>query len=308
MDHRLFCLELIKSSLSSDQKLDFVQLGGYRVLRRWMKLAEEDENVDELQYMLSVCEKLPFDEKAVRQAEIGKAIKKLTKFQPSSGQSASDLHAFASKVMGLWTEELQKAADIAAAAEAAAKATAAAAATVTAAEKKAVASITPTAVIEAKPPSDLSQQATFEPSLAPEAASTAATPKSTKLLDIIRKSEPIALNATSLSSSFVTVGALTSPALKPLPSTGTKGGEKRERRQLDMEASAKKLLAVRSQQQVQQQEVADSEDATAMDVVASVTTAIVSRRTKCLYMSSLTLFTYIAAARQRWHEEQSSAT
>ena len=111
MDHRALCLEIILNHFGSNQLHEFVQNGGYRILRRWLKNAEERDLVDEMSSILKICSILPFDTNAVKQSEIGKMIKKLQKFQLSKESTihAVDINHFHKQVnqlMDQWKEQI----------------------------------------------------------------------------------------------------------------------------------------------------------------------------------------------------------
>lgn len=103
----------------------FVKYSGYRLLRRWLKAAEEEGRLEEIRLIVSVCRTLPFEANAVRDSEIGKAIKKLLKYRPpastsnnyhnGNGNASVDsqlgmLIDEVKKLMKYWTDEINKAA------------------------------------------------------------------------------------------------------------------------------------------------------------------------------------------------------
>jgi hypothetical protein len=96
--------------------IEFVANGGLRILKRWIKTAEIDGNVEELRVLVKLCEKLPFDSHAVKVTEIGKTIKKLLKFTASdaaaggSDGSTSLLHGEVRDLMTHWMKQANLAA------------------------------------------------------------------------------------------------------------------------------------------------------------------------------------------------------
>lgn len=259
MDHRLFCLELLRSYITKEQALHFVENGGFRILRRWMKSAEDSDNLDELRFILTVCEKLPFVESAVRQAEIGKSIKRISKHVSSTGRNIHELHATANRVMELWKQQMRvtqgptdapsKAVNLntkVATSKVDESANSNKSATTLVAEGSKLAKT----ANEAKETSNEHTITKVAPNVAQPAAAAASAPKSTRLIDLIRRSEPIAASAASSVSPFSTLlstssAPVTASSVPLVAATAKSMGEKRERRSLDMEASAKKLLESR---------------------------------------------------------------
>lgn len=90
----------------------FVALSGFKILRRWLKVAEEEDCIEELRTIVAVCSLLPFDSQAVKDAEIGKAIKKLLKLRGNSSD-ASQLHEDVKSLMKLWTDQVTAMAKVA---------------------------------------------------------------------------------------------------------------------------------------------------------------------------------------------------
>lgn len=110
MDHRVLCIELIRNLLEPPQQKEFVLFGGYRLLKRWLKSAEEEDHVEELKALVHICYKLPFDSNAAKHSEIGKAIKKLQKYQSKSGSDVTILYSDVQKLMDHWKEMVHQAA------------------------------------------------------------------------------------------------------------------------------------------------------------------------------------------------------
>ena len=78
LDHRALLVEVLSQHTSESCEKLFVLHGGLRLLKIWIKIAEEENNLHELIQLVRLCRKLPFDEKAVKETGgIGKSIKKL---------------------------------------------------------------------------------------------------------------------------------------------------------------------------------------------------------------------------------------
>jgi hypothetical protein len=95
--------------------LEFVANGGLRMLKRWIKSAELEGNIEELRILVKLCKKLPFDTHAIKVTEIGKTIKKLLKF--NSGDPAADslthmLHDEVKELMSHWMNLASSAAPV----------------------------------------------------------------------------------------------------------------------------------------------------------------------------------------------------
>lgn len=307
IDHRLFCLELIKNYLTKEQSLQFVENGGLRILRRWMKIAEDADNVDELSFLLGVCEKLPFVESAVRHAEIGKSIKRLSKHVSNSGRNTNELHSVANRIMELWKKQILAAQEVVKTEtpKPFVKET-----HVSSAPKEKEKKSLVDAIKAAQAPSmednksaaeaKTSESSSFPSSGGVASKSTPTTPvaKSTRLIDLIRRSEPITPSATVTPSPFNAFASENnSGATTPLVAASKPSGEKRERRSLDMEASAKKLLESRQQQQRSGADsYAATDDSTAMDVVASISEVVSCVRSRGCCNKVMRLFGFFLLA------------
>ncbi len=88
----------------------FLDLGGYRLLKRWIKIAEDEDSLDELKIILAICKKLPFDGFVVKETEIGKSIKKLLKFRSSnaSDKQVASLYSDVKAIMDSWTKAIEE--------------------------------------------------------------------------------------------------------------------------------------------------------------------------------------------------------
>jgi len=81
VDHRALSLHILSTSLSEQCQKQFVLEGGYRLLRRWIKLAKDDDCIDELEAIVELLRKLPFHAIAATETEIGKSVKFLKKMK-----------------------------------------------------------------------------------------------------------------------------------------------------------------------------------------------------------------------------------
>jgi cell division septation protein DedD len=107
MEHRALCLYVLTNSISLRSAQHFVKNGVFRLLKRWIKVAEEEDCVDELCTIVKLCKKLPFDTQIVKETEIGKAIKKLLKFK-SETTSVEPLYSEVKSLMELWLDCVKK--------------------------------------------------------------------------------------------------------------------------------------------------------------------------------------------------------
>jgi hypothetical protein len=90
--------------LSELSKNSFIKYGGFKILKRWIKLAEDDDNAEELILIMQLCKSLPFDAKAAKLSEIGKAIKKLLKFR-SLSKVLETLQKEVKSLINYWTDQ-----------------------------------------------------------------------------------------------------------------------------------------------------------------------------------------------------------
>jgi len=126
IEHRALCIQILASKMTDQCKKYFTAYGGFRLMKRWLKTAEEEDSVTELTTLVKLCKVLPFNETAIREVGIAKVIKKLLKFQSKSSSSTETtaLHAQVESLMNKWRAKQQLATEKTAAA---AKAEAAAA-------------------------------------------------------------------------------------------------------------------------------------------------------------------------------------
>lgn len=115
VDHRALCIHALATKLSEQCEKDFLKFGGYRIIKRWFQLAENEDSVGELVKLLKLCRKLPFDEAAIREANIGKVIRKLKKFKSSKGSAGvGELNTQIENIMTKWRAKQQQLAEMAA--------------------------------------------------------------------------------------------------------------------------------------------------------------------------------------------------
>jgi hypothetical protein len=103
VEHRALCLHILSNCISTKCGQSFIAFGGLRLLKRWIKVAEEEDCVDELTVIVTLCKRLPFDGEALKVTEIGKSIKKLLKFR-SSSTNLELLYTAVRSLMQHWTE------------------------------------------------------------------------------------------------------------------------------------------------------------------------------------------------------------
>lgn len=109
MEHRLLCLHILCKRTSSECAKNFVKFSGLKLLRRWLKSAEEEDRIHEIRFILAACKTLPFDTEAIKHSEIGKAIKKLLKYKGTNA-SSGDVNVLTEEVKSLmkqWTEKIE---------------------------------------------------------------------------------------------------------------------------------------------------------------------------------------------------------
>ena len=114
VEHRALCLHILSNCMESKCGQSFITFGGLRLLKRWIKVAEEEDCVNELRIIVNLCKVLPFDGQAVKDTEIGKSIKKLLKFR-SHSTLIDSLYADVKSLMQHWTNHLKGAMTTAAA-------------------------------------------------------------------------------------------------------------------------------------------------------------------------------------------------
>eukprot|EP01038_Epipyxis_sp_PR26KG_P013376 gene13376-17936_t len=102
IDHRALCIHILLNNITKSCENLFVRNGGYRLLKRWLIAAEDDDGVEELKMIVKLCKKLPFDVKAIKETEIGKVIKKLLKYKHDT-LNTSSLTEEIKGLMAHWT-------------------------------------------------------------------------------------------------------------------------------------------------------------------------------------------------------------
>lgn len=84
VEHRALCLRILTKCMTPECGQSFITFGGLRLLKRWIKVAEDEDCVDELRVIVTLCKVLPFDGQALKDTEIGKSIRRLLKFRSDS--------------------------------------------------------------------------------------------------------------------------------------------------------------------------------------------------------------------------------
>ena len=108
-DQRVLCLTVLLHATSEESAKEFVHLSGLRLLNRWLLEAALDDHVDEMSLIVKTCKKLPFSSKHVKDAEIGKTIKKLSKYASDDAplKKVEGLKKDVESVMQLWIQKVQ---------------------------------------------------------------------------------------------------------------------------------------------------------------------------------------------------------
>ena len=108
-DHRALCLHIAGQCMTEECGKLFVSMGGLRLLKRWVSLAEDEGAIDELRGIVSLCKRLPFDKVAAKESGIGIIIKQLKKKFPKdkNSEAAAGLHAEVDGLITTWTQAAQ---------------------------------------------------------------------------------------------------------------------------------------------------------------------------------------------------------
>ena len=106
VEHRALCLYILSNCMTSKCGQSFITFGGLRLLKRWIKVAEEEDCVDELRIIITLCKSLPFDAQAVKDTEIGKSIRRLLKFR-SNSTNIEMLYTEVRNLMQQWTNHVK---------------------------------------------------------------------------------------------------------------------------------------------------------------------------------------------------------
>lgn len=106
VEHRAICLYILSNCMTSKCGQSFITFGGLRLLKRWIKVAEEEDCVDELRIIITLCKSLPFDAQAVKDTEIGKSIRRLLKFR-SNSTNIEMLYTEVRNLMQHWTNHVK---------------------------------------------------------------------------------------------------------------------------------------------------------------------------------------------------------
>jgi hypothetical protein len=106
VEHRAICLYILSNCMTPKCGQSFITFGGLRLLKRWIKVAEEEDCVDELRIIITLCKSLPFDAQAVKDTEIGKSIRRLLKFR-SNSTNIEMLYTEVRNLMQHWTNHVK---------------------------------------------------------------------------------------------------------------------------------------------------------------------------------------------------------
>lgn len=106
IEHRALCLYILSNCMTSKCGQSFITFGGLRLLKRWIKVAEDEDCVDELRIIVTLCKLLPFDGQALKDTEIGKSIRRLLKFK-STATSIEALYSDVRNLMQHWTNHVK---------------------------------------------------------------------------------------------------------------------------------------------------------------------------------------------------------
>lgn len=78
----MLCLHVLKDRFDVAKcGQSFIESGGFRLLKKYIKHADDDDSIYELITIVKICKVLPFDAEIVKNSEIGKVINKLLKFK-----------------------------------------------------------------------------------------------------------------------------------------------------------------------------------------------------------------------------------
>ncbi len=99
-------VEIIRDHVTEEVRNLFVKYGGFRLLKDWLSDAEKDRYLHFIIAVIKLCRILPFDKAAIKQSEIGKIIKRLTKFE-SKRQELAVLRNELKMIMEDWRDKQQ---------------------------------------------------------------------------------------------------------------------------------------------------------------------------------------------------------
>lgn len=100
-------VEIIRHHTTEELYNLFVSYGGYRILKDWLVDAEKDRYLHFMIAVIKLCRILPFDKAAIKQSEIGKIIKKLTKFESKRQEQLEILRHELDMIMKEWRDKQQ---------------------------------------------------------------------------------------------------------------------------------------------------------------------------------------------------------
>jgi hypothetical protein len=226
--------------------------GGFRLLRRWLKEAEELDSLYELAAIIRLTSRLPFDSNAIKVSEIGKLIKRLQKYQPKNpnGYQSNEVNEFiqdVNRIVDQWKEQLAVISKNKQQLQQQQPKPKESVAIPVKKEVKDQAPVVPTAE-----PKDNSLLAKIRPTIQPETIVPSREEQAQPMevepaVDNVVSDEMMVVDSEpSIESKEISEVPIPFPAANSLPATIKPVS--RERKPLDMVEGARKLLAMRSQQ------------------------------------------------------------
>jgi hypothetical protein len=101
VDHRVLCLHILQNCLSEPCQTYFVEDGGLRILKQWIKVAQEQTCINELKSILKLLKKLPPHMEQVKSSGIDSIFKTLKKWE--NGTLAKQVEAVKDAWSAQWT-------------------------------------------------------------------------------------------------------------------------------------------------------------------------------------------------------------
>ena len=98
-DQRALCFHVLTHRTSEHCKVEFVAVGGLRIIRQWMLAAVRDDCVGELRAMVELLGSFSLDAKSLRRYELGKLLRRLTRLR-STKNGIEELNAEAKRFIG----------------------------------------------------------------------------------------------------------------------------------------------------------------------------------------------------------------
>lgn len=105
-------IEIIRHHIPEALHTMFVSYGGFRLLKDWLEDAEKDRHLHFLIAVIKLCRILPFDKLAIKQSEIGKMIRKLTRFESRRKEQLEVLKQEVDLIMKEWRDKQQLASQL----------------------------------------------------------------------------------------------------------------------------------------------------------------------------------------------------